>query len=164
MRIYHIVSFCLLVFLSACQQTNGIDNIKTNQNAKTTENSEVKKIELPTENKEIFYLTEKDIIEMPKYLAQMRNGMDLIIYHNCLSLKSRNSENKIYTFVLNDDSKVLFDENQKIIGIINTTSNKKILLGDIVGLNGLTSEPATLSKKPVPKECSQTLLFTGEVF
>ncbi len=169
MKIHAICLLCLSIFLGACQQTNGIDNtksneIETNQNINIIENTEIKKSEpLMENNKEIFYLTRSDIVEMPKHLEELRDGMDLIIHHHCLSLKSRDGENKIFTFVLNSHDEILFDENKKIIGLMNPKSKKKILIGERVGLGGLTTRPAAVSKKPVPKECSQTLLFTGEI-
>lgn len=164
----HAISFlCLSMLLSACQQTNGIDNtkpneVKTGQNTNIVENVEIKKAEPPIENKEIFYLTSNDIADMPKYLYEHRDAMNLVIHNNCLSVKTINEE-KYFTFILSDEKAVLFDENKNIIGLINPKSKKKILIGEKVGLSGTNSVNATSSKKPVPKECSQTLLFTGEI-
>lgn len=169
MKIYAISLLSFSLFLSACQQINGTDNVKSNsvetqQNTNIVENTEIKKAEPPIENKEIFYLTQNDISDMPKYLYEHLTSMDLIIHNHCLSLKSRNDEDKIFTFVLSDEKEILFDENKRIIGLISPKSKKKFLIGEQVGLSGTNSVDATLSKKPVPKECSQTLLFTGEIF
>ncbi|WFF38264.1 hypothetical protein LU290_08370 [Moraxella nasibovis] len=169
MKNISISLLCLSMLLSACQQTNGIDKTKPNeaenqQKTNIVENTKIKKAEPTIENKEIFYLTSDDISDMPTELREHLTSMDLIIHNNCLSLKSRNDEDKIYTFVLSDEKEILFDENKKIIGLTNPKSKKKFLIGEQVGLSGTNSVNATSSKKPVPKECSQTLLFTGEVF
>lgn len=168
MKFHAISLLCLSMLLSACQQTNDIDKtkqneVKTGQNTNIIENAEIKNAEPPIENKEIFYLTRNDISHMPTELQEHLTSMDLIIHNNCLSLKSRNDEDKIYTFVLSDEKEILFDENKKIIGLINPKSKKKFLIGEQVGLSGTNSVNATSAKKPVPKECSQTLLFTGEI-
>lgn len=164
----HVISFlCLSMLLGACQQTNGIDNtkpneVKTQQNTNIVENVEIKKVEPPIENKEIFYLTSNDISDMPKYLYEHIATMDLIIHNNCLSVKAID-EDKIFTFILSDEKEILFDENKKIIGLINPKSKKNFLIGERIALSGTNSVNATSSKKPVSKECSQTLLFTGEI-
>lgn len=164
MKFHAISLLCLSMLLSACQQTNDIDKTKQNE-VKTGQNTNIiENAEPPIENKEIFYLTRNDISNMPTELQEHLTSMDLIIHNNCLSLKSRNDEDKIYTFVLSDEKEILFDENKKIIGLINPKSKKKFLIGEQVGLSGTNSVNATLSKKTVPKECSQTLLFTGEIF
>ncbi len=169
MKIHTIFLLCLSIFLGACQQTNGIDNtksneIETNQNTNIIENTEIKKSEpLMENNKEIFYLTRSDIVNKPKHLREHRTAMDLIIHNNCLSLKSINDEDKIFTFVLSDEKEILFDENKKIIGLMNPKSKKKFLIGQRIRLSGTNTVNATSSTKPVPKECSQTLLFTGEI-
>lgn len=167
MKIHTISLLCLSMLLSACQQTNGIDNtkpneVKTQQNTNIVENVKIKKAEPPIENKEIFYLTRNDISDMPKYLYEHRDTMNLVVHNNCLSVKAID-ENKIFTFVLSDENEILFDENKKIIGLINPKSKKNFLIGEQVGLNGTNTVNATSSNKPIPKECSQTLLFTGGI-
>lgn len=164
----HAISFLfLLILLSACQQTNGTDKIKPNevenqQKTNIVENAEIKNVEPPIENKEIFYLTRNDISHMPTELQEHLTDMDLIIHNNCLSVKAID-EDGIFTFILNSTNEILFDENKNIIGLINPKSKKQILIGERVGLSGTNTVNATSSKKLVPKECSQTLLFTGKI-
>lgn len=165
MKIHTIYCLLLSVFLSACQQTNGIDKTKpveTQQKTNIVENTEIKKVEIPIENKEIFYITSNDISDMPKYLYEHIATMDLIIHNNCLSVKAID-EDKIFTFILSDEKEILFDENKKIIGLINPKSKKKFLIGERIALSGTNTINAISSKKTVPKECSQTLLLTGEI-
>lgn len=165
MKIHTINCLFLSVFLSACQQTNGIDKTKpveTQQKTNIVENTEIKKVEIPIENKEIFYITSNDISDMPKYLYEHIATMDLIIHNNCLSVKAID-EDKIFTFILSDEKEILFDENKKIIGLINPKSKKNFLIGERIALSGTNTINAISSKKTVPKECSQTLLLTGEI-
>ncbi|MFB6348595.1 hypothetical protein ACFBZI_03925 [Moraxella sp. ZJ142] len=167
MKIHTISFLCLAMLLSACQQTNDIDKSKPNEveikkNADIVRSTKIKNSETPIGNKEIFYLTRNDIFNMPIEMQEHVVGMDLVIYHNCLSVKSIGEE-EYFTFILSDENLILFDENQKIIGLINPKSNKKFLIGDNVELSGTNTVNATSSKKPVPKECSQTLLFAGEI-
>lgn len=143
------------ILVSACQKTNSIDQIKSNevkihQDTNAVRHTEIKNVETLIENKEIFYLTSNDIFDMPKDVNQHMVSMDLVIYNNCLSVKSIGEE-EYFTFVLSDEKEILFDENKNIIGLINLKSKKKFLIGERIGLNGTNGVNATSSKKTSAK-------------
>lgn len=125
--------------------------------------SDDKSIGFNDENKEIFYVQSQDIINPKKFLLQSRVPAILMIYNNCLSLKVLNQNDKIYTLIIPNSNKILFDNGQNIIGLESIKSNKKIFIGDLVSLNGFGGYDASSSKKIVPKECSQHLISTAEV-
>lgn len=167
MKIYTISLLCLSILLSACQQTKNISHVKSNE-IKTEpinhmiDNSQNIAVALSNDSQEIFYVTRNDMVNLPKYLYEHRVPATLIVHHNCLSIKTLNEEH-ISTFIVSDGKEILFDDNQKIIGLINNKSKKKFLIGDRIRLSGTNTVHATSSTKPVPKECSQKLVLTGDI-
>lgn len=154
MKAYKIVLLLSAVLLSACYQPKNTMESKQNYMGNSHINSQ---------KYSLFYISSDDIKSPKLSLKELIMNGELIVHNGCLSIKSP-MLNHIHTLVIPKSNNILLNDDKEIIGIINTKSNKKLLIGDKVSLSGVNSVKSYFSEKPVPKECSQTLLFTGEVF
>lgn len=174
MKLHHLfISFSIMLPITACnpvsipnaqpttQDKNNHQHIQKSQN----ENTNNENMKAPKEQQSVrdFYVRQSDFTSLPRELAEHVITMKLIMHNGCLSLNSIDDENRIFTFVLLNDTEILFDDNQKIIGIMDGKSKKKILIGEGFGINSTGGVDPALSKKPIPKECSQTLLVIGGI-
>ncbi|VEG12291.1 hypothetical protein [Moraxella cuniculi] len=110
----------------------------------------------------IFYLNSADVLLTDNLLAEHKPPASLIVYNQCLSVRSFLS-GKTYTLATPNANEILFDDNQNVIGLLNKKSKRRILIGDEIVLDSTNTVNANASTKPVPKDCSQELLITAAV-
>lgn len=163
MKIKFISVLVLSCCLMACQQnsqTKAIETTTANEMPKTTDTHNQ-----PIANNkiDIFYLTD-DNINFNEAISQPRLGADLILHNHCLSIKvdDVNGEN-IGMLAIPHNAKVIFDDKQNIIGLLNTKTKKQILFGERIGLSALGAVDIELSNKKVPKHCPKIIYITHEI-